>query len=38
MELTGELADWPQSVVLQQVANGVPVRMAILARALEIRV
>jgi aspartate carbamoyltransferase catalytic subunit len=38
MELTGELADNPQSVVLEQVANGIPVRMAILARALEIRV
>jgi aspartate carbamoyltransferase catalytic subunit len=38
MELTGELADSPQSVVLEQVANGIPVRMAILARALEIRV
>ncbi len=38
MELTGELADSPQSVVLEQVSNGVPVRMAILARALEIRV
>jgi aspartate carbamoyltransferase catalytic subunit len=38
MELTGELSDSTQSVVLEQVANGVPVRMAILARALEIRV
>lgn len=38
MELSGELADTPQSVVLEQVANGVPVRMAILARALEIKV
>jgi aspartate carbamoyltransferase catalytic subunit len=38
MELTGKLADSPQSVVLEQVANGIPVRMAILARALEIRV
>jgi len=38
MELTGELADSPQSAVLEQVANGIPVRMAILARALEIRV
>lgn len=34
MELAGELADSPQSVVLEQVRNGVPVRMAILARAL----
>jgi aspartate carbamoyltransferase catalytic subunit len=38
MELTGALADSPQSVILEQVANGIPVRMAILARALEIRV
>ena len=34
MELSGELADTPQSVVLEQVRNGVAVRMAILARAL----
>ena len=34
MELSGELADSPQSVVLEQVNNGVAVRMAILARAL----
>jgi aspartate carbamoyltransferase catalytic subunit len=38
MELTGELADNPQSVVLEQVTNGVAVRMAILARALGIKV
>jgi len=38
MELTGELADSPQSVVLEQVTNGVAVRMAILARALGIKV
>ena len=34
MELTSEVADGPQSCVLQQVANGVKVRMAILATAL----
>jgi aspartate carbamoyltransferase catalytic subunit len=34
MELTDEVADGSQSMVLEQVANGVPVRMAILARAL----
>ncbi len=34
MELTGEVADGPQSLILQEVANGVPVRMAILVRAL----
>jgi len=34
MELTDEVADGPQSLILDQVANGVPVRMAILAHAL----
>jgi aspartate carbamoyltransferase catalytic subunit len=34
LELTGDVADCPQSVIVQEVANGVPVRMAILARAL----
>ena len=34
MELTDAVADGTRSVVLQQVRNGVPVRMAILARAL----
>ncbi len=34
MELTDTVADGARSVVLQQVRNGVPVRMAILARAL----
>jgi aspartate carbamoyltransferase catalytic subunit len=34
LELTGEVADGPQSVIVQEVANGVPVRMAILARAM----
>jgi aspartate carbamoyltransferase catalytic subunit len=34
LELTGEVADCPQSVIVEEVANGVPVRMAILARAL----
>jgi aspartate carbamoyltransferase catalytic subunit len=32
-ELTGEVADCPQSVIVEEVASGVPVRMAILARA-----
>ncbi|MBV8894576.1 MAG: aspartate carbamoyltransferase catalytic subunit [Acidobacteria bacterium] len=35
LELTGEVADSPQSVIVEEVANGVPVRMAILARAVE---
>ena len=34
LELTGELADCPQSVIVEEVHNGVPVRMAILARAM----
>jgi aspartate carbamoyltransferase catalytic subunit len=34
LELTSEVADLPQSVIVEEVGNGVPVRMAILARAL----
>ncbi len=34
LELTAEVADGPQSVIVEQVHNGVPTRMAILARAL----
>ena len=34
MELTAEVADGPQSVIVEQVANGVAVRMALLAHAL----
>jgi aspartate carbamoyltransferase catalytic subunit len=34
LELTSEVADGPQSVILEQVHNGVPTRMAILAKAL----
>jgi aspartate carbamoyltransferase catalytic subunit len=34
LELAGDLADIPQSVVTEQVANGVAVRMAVLATAL----
>ena len=33
MELTAEAADAPRSVIVEQVANGVPVRMALLVRA-----
>jgi aspartate carbamoyltransferase catalytic subunit len=36
MELTAEVADGPQSVILEQVQNGVAVRMAILASALGV--
>ncbi|HZQ23442.1 MAG TPA: aspartate carbamoyltransferase catalytic subunit [Terriglobales bacterium] len=34
LELTGEVADCPQSVIVEEVHNGVPTRMAILTRAL----
>ncbi len=35
LELTAEVADGPQSVIVDEVHNGVPTRMAILARALS---
>lgn len=35
MELTSDVEYGPQSVILEQVANGMPVRMAILAEALK---
>jgi len=34
LELTAAVADDPQSVIVEEVHNGVPTRMAILARAL----
>lgn len=34
LELTWEVADCPQSTIVEEVSNGVPVRMAILAKAL----
>jgi len=34
LELTWEVADCPQSMIVEEVSNGVPVRMAILAKAL----
>jgi len=34
VELTWEVADCPQSVIVEEVRNGVSVRMAVLARAL----
>ena len=34
LELTAEVADGPQSMIIDEVHNGVPTRMAILARAL----
>jgi aspartate carbamoyltransferase catalytic subunit len=38
LELTGEVADCLQSVIVDEVRNGVPTRMAILARAGRSRV
>jgi aspartate carbamoyltransferase catalytic subunit len=35
LELSWEVADCPQSVIVEEVRNGVRVRMAILARALK---
>lgn len=35
LELTWEVADCAQSVIVEEVTNGVPVRMAVLARALK---
>lgn len=37
VEMTPEVADGPQSVILQQVANGVAVRMAILERLIGMK-
>jgi aspartate carbamoyltransferase catalytic subunit len=34
LELTWDVADCPQSVIVEEVRNGVPVRMAIMAKAL----
>jgi len=34
MEITSEVADGPQSAIAQQVHNGVPIRMALVLRAL----
>lgn len=35
MEITSEVADGPQSAIARQVSNGVPIRMALVARALS---
>jgi aspartate carbamoyltransferase catalytic subunit len=34
LEITWDVADCPQSVIVEEVTNGVPLRMAVLARAL----
>jgi len=36
-EITGDVADGPQSVITQQVTNGLAVRMAVLSAAMESR-
>jgi aspartate carbamoyltransferase catalytic subunit len=36
LELTSEVADGPQSLILEQVRHGVAIRMALVARALEV--
>jgi aspartate carbamoyltransferase catalytic subunit len=38
LELTGEVADGPQSVILEQVRHGVPIRMALVLHALTAQV
>src|SRR6202034_4908411 len=35
MEITSEVADGPQSVIAEQVRHGLPIRMALIHRALE---
>ena len=35
LEITSEVADGPQSVIAEQVRHGVPIRMALIQRALE---
>ena len=37
VEITSEVADGPQSVIRMQVANGVAIRMAVLAHIAEAR-
>jgi aspartate carbamoyltransferase catalytic subunit len=34
LEITADVADGPQSVILEQVRNGVAIRMAVVERAL----
>jgi aspartate carbamoyltransferase catalytic subunit len=37
VEIAGDVADGPQSVIVQQVTNGLAMRMAILAMVMEAR-
>jgi aspartate carbamoyltransferase catalytic subunit len=34
LELTADVADGPQSAILEQITNGVAIRMAVVERAL----
>jgi aspartate carbamoyltransferase catalytic subunit len=36
LEITAEVADGPQSAILEQVHNGVAIRMALVERALTV--
>jgi aspartate carbamoyltransferase catalytic subunit len=36
LELTGEVADGPQSLILEQVHHGVAIRMALVLRAMTL--
>ncbi len=36
LEIQGEVADWPQSAIEEQVRHGLAVRAALLVRALKI--
>ncbi len=38
LEISGEVADGPQSAILEQVSNGLAIRSALLVRALEVKV
>lgn len=35
VEITGDVADGPRSLILSQVANGVPTRMAVLTALMD---
>jgi aspartate carbamoyltransferase catalytic subunit len=35
LEITGGVADGPQSAILEQVTHGLAIRMAVIERALE---
>jgi aspartate carbamoyltransferase catalytic subunit len=37
VEIDSKVADGPQSVILKQVSNGIAVRMAVMAMAMQTR-